>query len=69
MALNDTMRSLLGKEWTTMMVANSYKQGRNGYLRSSLQSNESVRYIMDYSQCWAETPQGRLFWVRIANDL
>lgn len=28
MVLNNTMRCLLGKEWTTMMVANSHAQVR-----------------------------------------
>ena len=69
MALNDSMRGLLGKEWTTMMVANNHKQGRNDYLRSHLQSNESVRWIMDYSQRWSDTPQGHTFWARISMSI
>ena len=69
MTLNDTMRGLLGKEWTTTMVANSHKQGRVDALRHRLQINDSIRIVMDYSQCWNETPQGRRYWVSIANDL
>ena len=69
MTLNDTMRGLLEKEWTTMMVANSHKQGNEGSLRHRLQRDDDVRLVMDYAQCWAETPQGRDYWVSIANDL
>ena len=69
MALNGTMRGLLRKEWTTMMVANSHEQGKVDNLRHRLQRGDSLRSVMDYAQCWAETPQDRPYWVHIANYL
>lgn len=69
MTLSDTMRGLLEKEWTTMMVANSHKQGKDDSLRYRLRRNDSMRSVMDYSQCWEETPQGRQFWVPISSRL
>lgn len=69
MALNDTMRGLLRKEWTTMMVANSHKQGKLDTLQRRLRLNDSIRVVMDYSQLWEDTPQGRRYWVSISNDL
>lgn len=69
MALNRTIRGLLEEQWTTDMVENSHRQGRVHYLESHLQSNDHIRLVMDFAQVWANTPQGRVYWANIANDL
>lgn len=69
MALKGSMRSLLNIEWTSMMVENSRKQERISHLHDRLIDNASVGCIMDYSQTWHSTPQGRPYWKQIALGL
>ena len=67
MALNRTIKGLLVKQWTSMMVENSYRQGRDSHLHQAIRSNDSIRYVMDASQIWSETPQDHRYWADIAN--
>lgn len=69
MALNRTMRSLLRKGWTSQMVKNSYAQDRVYQLVTSLKTENTLRYTMDISQRWTDTPQGRPYWEHIRNGL
>ena len=64
----DTMRRLLVYPWTTQMCANSNKQSRYPERMSSLLSKyrDNRWYkIITYSQDWANTPQGDVYWRRI----
>ena len=69
MALKGSIRSLLNIQWTSMMVENSRKQERISHLQDHLIDNASVGRIVDYSQVWHNTPQGRPYWKRISNGL
>lgn len=69
MALNRTMRGLLREEWTSQMVENSHAQDREHHLVTSLKSENTLRYTMDVSQRWADTPQGRPYWEDIRDSL
>lgn len=69
MALNRTIKSLLVKQWTSMMVENSHSQGREGDLVRAICANESARWVMDFSQMWRNTPQDHMYWSDIANNL
>jgi hypothetical protein len=69
MALNRTMRGLLRKEWTSQMVRNSHAQERGRHLVASLNDENTLRYTVDVSQRWVDTPQGRPYWERIRDSL
>lgn len=69
MTLNSTMRGLLGKEWTSQMVINSHVQGRARNLMGCIEYENTLRYTVDVSQRWSDTPQGRPYWERIRNRL
>lgn len=69
MALNRTMRSLLKKQWTTSMTANSVHQNKKARLRASIKAGNSPSYIIDICQLWSDTPQGHEYWKRIKDGL
>lgn len=69
MALNSTMKGLLVKPWASMMVENSYRQERDNRLHRAIQDDYSIRYVIDTSQVWADTPQHHRYWSGIVNRL
>ena len=70
MTMKEKMRSFQGYGWTSQMVENSRQQGRIGRLHDNITDGcESIRYIMDVSQCWANTPQDHSCWSRTAGHL
>ena len=52
-----------------MMVENSYRQVKEHYLHLAIVRADSIRYVMDTSQLWAETTQDRRYWADIADNL
>lgn len=70
MALNRTIKGLLVKQWTSMMIENSYRQGKEHRLYECLSDGGyTIRAVMDVSQIWSETPQDHEYWSDIANSL
>ena len=69
MALKANMQSLLNMQWTTMLVENRRNQERLYYLHRHLLDNTSAKGIVDYSQTWHNTPQGRDYWMPICSRL
>lgn len=68
MTLREKMRRLCKREWSSMMIENSYRQGREHRLYEHLRYDDcTIRSLMDASQIWAETPQDHRFWADIAN--
>ena len=67
--INRTMFELLQKPWATAVVENSYHQARVGYLHRAIQDDDHISYVIDTSQIWSETPQGRPYWAQISANL
>lgn len=70
MTLREKMRRLCKREWSSMMIENSYRQGREHRLHEYLSYDDcTLRSVMDVSQIWSETPQDHRYWADIANRL
>lgn len=70
MTTKEKMRRFQAYKWTSQMVANSRKQGEIRYIHNNITDcGASIRYIMDVSQGWSGTPQGREYWSRIKSCL
>lgn len=70
MTLREKMRRLCKSEWSSMMIENSYRQGKEHRLHESLSDDGfPIRLVMDASQIWLRTPQGHRYWSDIADNL
>lgn len=70
MAMKENVRRFQDYGWTSQMVENSRQQQKIEEIHSNLTNRYvSIRYIMDVSQCWCNTPQDHTYWSRIAGRL
>ena len=70
MTLREKVRRLCKKEWSSMMIENSYHQGKEHRLYAYLRRDEyTIRSIVDASQLWSDTPQDHRYWSDIASNL
>lgn len=67
--MKGNIKDLIGREWCSMMVENSYDQGRVNLLRDATKRGEQPHYIVDVSQIWANTPQDHQYWSDIKSSL
>ena len=70
MTLREKVRRLCKTEWSSMMIENTYRQGREHRFHACLSDvGHNIRSTMDSSQIWADTPQEHGYWSDIANNL
>lgn len=59
---------LTAQPWTSQLVINARRTTRGGRSRlTAVLRDNSLRRIVDYCQCWSDTPQGGEYWIDIHN--
>ena len=70
MTIEEKMRGFRRYEWTSQMVENARRQGKEHRIHHNLTDNSaSICYVMDACQVWSNTPQDHTYWSRIKNNL
>lgn len=70
MTTKEKMRRFQAYKWSSQMVANARQQRKMKSIHDGIATNGvSIRYIMDVSQLWSDTPQDHEYWSRIADSL
>jgi hypothetical protein len=61
-------KELIAQPWASQMVINAKRTTSVGQdrLTATLRSN-TLRRIVDFCQCWTQTPQRGEYWVNIHN--
>jgi hypothetical protein len=61
------MRELCEQEWCSQLVANHHETDGDS-IAYMLRKEEVYAHIVNWTQTWAETPQGRAYWSNIDRE-
>ncbi len=61
------MKELCEQEWCSQLVANHHETGGDSIVYM-LQREGIYCSVVNWTQTWAETPQGSVYWSNINNE-